>query len=180
MVVTDCYVGLEKMTADNVRDTLIAERNIDGNFAGNAIDQLRTIGGLCNAAVFDAQTRKLPLDERKIHGDATDTAILRFSESLGPLSELKRCWHTKFDLAFNSKNKFMIRVLSMAVSMASFLSINASLSAPVFTDQCQRRPLHFRWPPQYSEYTNAILQHPDGKTDAMPLDVASVFEPGDL
>lgn len=115
MVVTDCYVGLEKMTADNVRDTLIAERNTDGNFAGNAIDQLRTIGGLCNAAVFDAQTKKLPLNERKIHGDATDTAILRFSESLGPISEMKRCWHTKFDLAFNSKNKFMIRVLSMAV-----------------------------------------------------------------
>ncbi|KAK7706288.1 hypothetical protein SLS64_007627 [Diaporthe eres] len=102
----------------------------------NAIDQLRTIGGLCNAAVFDAQTRKLPLNERKIHGDATDTAILRFSESLGPISEMKRCWHTKFDLAFNSKNKFMIRVLSMA--------------------------------------------HPDGKIDAMPLDVASVFEPSDL
>lgn len=117
MVVTDCYVGLEKMSADNVRDTLIAERNIDGNFAGNAIDQLRTIGGLCNASVFDAQTRKLPLNERKIHGDATDTAILRFSESLGPISEMKRCWHTKFDLAFNSKNKFMIRVLSMAVSI---------------------------------------------------------------
>ncbi|KAK2602140.1 hypothetical protein N8I77_008697 [Diaporthe amygdali] len=136
MVVTDCFVGLEKMTADNVRDTLIAERNTDGNFAGNAIDQLRTIGGLCNAAVFDAQTRKLPLAERKIHGDATDTAILRFSEGLGHISELKRCWHTKFDLAFNSKNKFMIRVLSLA--------------------------------------------HPDGKTDAMPLDVASVFEPSDL
>lgn len=119
MVVTDCFVGLEKMTAANVRDTLIAERNIDGNFAGNAIDQMRTISGLCNAAVFDAQTRKLPLDERKIHGDATDTAILRFSESLGHTSELKRCWHTKFDLAFNSKNKFMIRVLSMAVSNAS-------------------------------------------------------------
>lgn len=115
MVVTDCYVGLEKMTVDNVRDTLIAERNIDGNFAGNAIDQLRTIGGLCNAAVFDAQTKKLPLSERRIHGDATDTAILRFSESLGPISELKGCWHTKFDLAFNSKNKFMIRVLSLAV-----------------------------------------------------------------
>lgn len=117
MVVTDCFVGLEKMTADNVRDTLIAERNIDGNFAGNAIDQLKTIAGLCNAAEFDAQTRKLPLAQRKVHGDATDTAILRFSEYLGPISEMKRCWHTKFDLAFNSKNKFMIRVLSLAVSV---------------------------------------------------------------
>lgn len=123
MAVTDCFVGLEKMTAGNIRDTLIAERNIDGNFAGNAIDQLRTIAGLCNAAEFDAQTRKLPLDERKIHGDATDTAILRFSEYLGPISEMKRCWHTKFDLAFNSKNKFMIRVLSLAVCITPSLYV---------------------------------------------------------
>lgn len=136
MVVKDCCVGLEKMTADAARDTLIADRNTDGSFAGNAIDQLRTIAGLCNSAEFDAATRKLPLAERKIHGDATDSAILRFAESLGPISELKRCWQTKFELAFNSKNKFMIRVLG--------------------------------------------LTHPDGLEDAVPLDTASVFEPGDL
>lgn len=165
MVVTDCFVGLEKMTADNVRDTLIAERNIDGNFAGNAIDQLRTIGGLCNAAVFDAQTRKLPLAERKIHGDATDTAILRFSEGLGHISELKRCWHTKFDLAFNSKNKFMIRVLSLAVSNKSQHGVKI-----VFPFCRSRR----------SGMLTRYFQHPDGKSDAMPLDIASAFEPSDL
>lgn len=113
MVVTDCYIGLEKLTADVARDTLIAERNTDGNFAGNAIDQLRTIAGLCNSAEFDASTRALPLAERKIHGDATDSAILRFSESLGLISDLKRCWQKKFELAFNSKNKYMIRVFGL-------------------------------------------------------------------
>lgn len=136
MIVTDCCVGLDRIPADVARDTIIAERNTDGKFAGNALDQLRTVAGLCNSAVFDAQTRKLPLSERKIHGDATDSAILRFSESLGPLAELKRCWQTKFELAFNSKNKFMIRVLG--------------------------------------------LTHPDGLEDALPMDTASVFEPGDL
>ncbi|KAJ1299935.1 hypothetical protein OPQ81_005376 [Rhizoctonia solani] len=113
MEVKDCYIGLEKMTADAARDMLVAERNTAGRFAGNAIDQLRTIAGLCNAAEFDAQTRRLPLAERMIHGDATDSAILRFAESLGPVSELKRCWQTKFELAFNSKNKFMIRVMGL-------------------------------------------------------------------
>lgn len=136
MVVTDCCVGLERTTSQAARDMLIADRNTDGAFAGNAIDQLRTIAGLCNSAEFDAQTRKLPLAERKIHGDATDTAILRFAEHLGPISELKRCWQTKFELAFNSKNKFMIRALG--------------------------------------------LTHPDGLQDAVPMDTASVFEPGDL
>lgn len=113
MVVTDCCVGLEKLSAGEARDTLIAERNADRKFAGNAIDQLRTVAGLCNSAEFDAQTRRLPLAERKIHGDATDTAILRFSESLGPVSELKGCWQQKFELAFNSKNKYMIRVFGL-------------------------------------------------------------------
>lgn len=136
MVVTDCCIGLETMTADNARDTLIADRNSDGNYSGNAIEQLHNVAGLCNAAEFDASTRKLPLADRKIHGDATDQAILRFAERLGPISELKKCWHTKFDLAFNSKNKFMIRVLG--------------------------------------------LTHPDGLGDAVPQDVASVFEPGDV
>ena len=55
----------------------------------------------------------LPLNERKIHGDATDQAILRFSESLGPVSELKQLWRKTFELAFNSKNKFMIRTFSL-------------------------------------------------------------------
>lgn len=136
MVVTDCCIGLETITAQTARDTLIADRNTDGAFAGNAIDQLRTVAGLCNSAEFDAQTRGLPLAERKIHGDATDSAILRFAEHLGSISELKRCWQTKFELAFNSKNKFMIRALG--------------------------------------------LTHPDGLQDAVPMDTASVFEPGDL
>ncbi|KAK3937704.1 putative type IIC NA+/K+/H+-transporting ATPase [Diplogelasinospora grovesii] len=108
MVVTDCAVGCEKMTADAARDTLVADRG------SNAINQLRTVAGLCNAGEFDASTKHLPLAHRKIHGDATDQAILRFAESLGPVAELKRSWNTKFNLAFNSKNKFMIRVLGMS------------------------------------------------------------------
>ena len=113
MVVTDCCVGADALSADAARDTIIGIRNAEGGFAGNALEQLRTVAGLCNAAEFDAATRRLPLAHRKIHGDATDRAILRFAEALGPVSELKRCWQTKFDLAFNSKNKFMVRVLGM-------------------------------------------------------------------
>lgn len=114
MIVTDCAVGVEKMTADEARDRLVADRNTSMEVASNAIEQLRTVAGLCNAGEFDAATKHLPISERKIHGDATDQAILRFAETLGPVSDLKRNWQTKFDLAFNSKNKFMIRVLGLA------------------------------------------------------------------
>lgn len=111
MVVTDCAVGLQTMEADRARDAIVANRAEEPNQGSNAFDQLRSIAGLCNAGEFDAATQHLPLSTRKIHGDATDQAILRFAESLGSISELKRCWATKFNLAFNSKNKFMIRVL---------------------------------------------------------------------
>lgn len=77
-------------------------------------NQLRAIAGLCNAGEFDVGTDQLPLNERKINGDATDQAILRFSESLGSVSDLRRMWRKNFELVFNSNNKFMIRVLALA------------------------------------------------------------------
>lgn len=113
MVVTDYFVGGQVMSADGACDTLVADRNTAQELASNAIEQLRTVAGLCNAGEFDAATNHLPVALRKVHGDATDQAILHFAEGLGPITELKRCWTTKFNLAFNSKNKFMIRVFGM-------------------------------------------------------------------
>jgi sodium/potassium-transporting ATPase subunit alpha len=113
MVVTDCCVGTEPVSGDEARDLLISARNTDGGLAGNAIEQLQTVAGLCNAAEFDTATRRLPLAHRKIHGDATDQAILRFAEQLDSVAELKRCWQTRFEVAFNSKNKFMVRALGL-------------------------------------------------------------------
>ena len=116
MVVTDSFAGGQVMSADGARDALVAGRNTAQGLASNAIEQLRTVASLCNAGEFGAATNHLPIALRKVHGDATDQAILRFAESLGPIAELKRCWKTRFNLAFNSKNKFMIRVFGMTHS----------------------------------------------------------------
>ena len=72
------------------------------------LEQLHVIAGLCNAAQFDASTLHLPISERKINGDATDTAILRFAEELGEVNDLTGNWKREFDLPFNSKNKYMV------------------------------------------------------------------------
>ncbi|KAL2873818.1 hypothetical protein SGCOL_011047 [Colletotrichum sp. CLE4] len=112
MIVTECAIGTMKMTADGARDKIAVDRHNHPN--NNSLEQLRALAGLCNAGQFDAATVRLPLHERVIHGDATDQAILRFSESLGQTAELRRCWQTKYELAFNSKNKYMIRVLGMS------------------------------------------------------------------
>lgn len=99
------------MTPEEARDEMIKRRNEGTGI--NAISQLRTIAGLCNSGEFDVSTDHLPLHERKINGDATDQAVLRLSESLGPVSELRKLWKKTFELAFNSKNKYMIRTLSL-------------------------------------------------------------------
>ena len=115
MSVTDCSIGTKTMTPGSARDEL-TKISQDHTVSTTAVDQLRAIAGLCNSGEFDATTNNLPLEERKINGDATDKAILRFSEELGSVSELKRYWKKTFELAFNSKNKFMIRTFSLADS----------------------------------------------------------------
>ena len=87
-------------------------RRLDGD-SSNPVDQLRALAGLCNSGEFDASLSDVPLTERKINGDATDQAILRFSERLGAVSELRSLWKKHFEIAFNSKNKFMLRTLSL-------------------------------------------------------------------
>jgi sodium/potassium-transporting ATPase subunit alpha len=73
-----------------------------------AVQQLHVVAGLCNAAAFDASTITLPVSQRKINGDATDCAILRFAEELGSVNNLTQNWKLQFELPFNSKNKYMV------------------------------------------------------------------------
>jgi sodium/potassium-transporting ATPase subunit alpha len=104
MYVTETSIGNHNMDAQSARDEMM-RRHQEGKGV-NAVDQLRAVAGLCNS-------EQLPLHERRINGDATDQALLRLSESLGPVSELRRMWKKTFELAFNSKNKYMIRTLAL-------------------------------------------------------------------
>jgi sodium/potassium-transporting ATPase subunit alpha len=144
MTVLDCALGDRRMTATEARDTVIVDQNAGPGRLASAINQLRAAAGLCNAAHFDVTTMRLPIQERTVYGDATDQAILRFSESLGPVAELHRCWQTKFELAFNSKNKFMIRAMGMVHPDGKSLALPESTAA-VFepADMCVPWRLHF-------------------------------------
>ncbi|CZR59083.1 related to PMR1-Ca++-transporting P-type ATPase located in Golgi [Phialocephala subalpina] len=111
MFVTECSVADRKMTPEIARDWMVTSE-ADGS--NNAISQLRSCAGLCNAGEFNAATSHLPLLLRKITGDATDQAVLRLSESFGPGHGLQLLWKKTFELAFNGKNKSMIRTLAFA------------------------------------------------------------------
>jgi sodium/potassium-transporting ATPase subunit alpha len=114
------------MTPETARDEMMQRRSDE---KGNAVSQLRAVAGLCNSAEFDATTNGLPLHERKINGDATDQAVLRLSESLGSVSEMKNYWRKSFELAFNSKNKYMIRTLALVEDAGLALALSSTEAA---------------------------------------------------
>ncbi|KAF2692005.1 calcium ATPase [Lentithecium fluviatile CBS 122367] len=124
MVVTDIYAAGEEYTPEAARD-LVAVLRSDNNITAlgkkrqDVMDELRLLAGLCNSGEFDAATMHLPVSERKINGDATDQAVLRLAENLGSVAELRRDWRKVFEIAFNSKNKFMVRLMSPASQDAS-------------------------------------------------------------
>ena len=125
MTVTDCLIGIRQTTPEATRDLMAHQvGSISGGFS-SPIDQLRTIAGLCNSGEFDPSQGNVPLKDRKIIGDATDQSILRFAESLGPVSELRNFWKKHFEIAFNSKNKFMLKVFSLAERTGLSIALTA-------------------------------------------------------
>jgi sodium/potassium-transporting ATPase subunit alpha len=70
------------------------------------VRQLASIAGICNSATFDPTENDQPAEIRTVHGDATDSAILRFSELLSPVSRTTEPWEEVFKVNFNSKTKF--------------------------------------------------------------------------
>jgi sodium/potassium-transporting ATPase subunit alpha len=131
MYVTECSIGMHNMDPTSARDEMVqyGEHQGEGQRLYNSVAQLRSIAGLCNSGEFDASTNHLPLHERKINGDATDQAILRFSESLGPVTELRQMWKRTFELAFNSKNKYMIRTLELVHPEGLGLALSSAEAA---------------------------------------------------
>ena len=109
MVVTDIYAAGREYTPDEAQKSIASTPS---DTPHGVIDHIRILGGLCNSGEFDAATMNLPIAERRINGDATDQAILRLSETLGSVTELRRDWKKVFEIAFNSKNKFMVRLMS--------------------------------------------------------------------
>ncbi|KAI0477051.1 Na,H/K antiporter P-type ATPase [Xylariaceae sp. FL0804] len=114
MTVTECTIGTHTITADQAEDEL--DDNAAPSVAGivtTGVSQVRAISALCNSAEFDAASPDVPVEQRKIFGDATDQAILRFSQRLGSVHHMRQCWNKTYELAFNSKNKYMIRTFSL-------------------------------------------------------------------
>ncbi|KAJ5432128.1 uncharacterized protein N7458_011284 [Penicillium daleae] len=159
MSVTDYAVH----TASSFLDATGA--NAASQMSQSALQQLRSLSGLCNAAEFDSKSQHLPLSERTIFGDATDQAILRFSEGLGPVSDLTKGWKSDYTLAFDSKNKFMIKTFTLPQAGSPELSLS-----PTEASKFQSRDIYLN-PTMYTQ----ILQ-PDGEVQPLNEDVLRKVE----
>ncbi|KAK5726656.1 hypothetical protein LTR15_002544 [Elasticomyces elasticus] len=102
MAVTEYLVGKESGTA--LKGPGIYEDQ-------KGLQKLAAVAAVCNEAEFDASTIHMQIGDRKVHGDATDSAILRFTESLTKVSVLRATWRSVYKVAFNSKNKFAINIV---------------------------------------------------------------------
>jgi len=110
MSVTTACIYDEETTPREAHEKVILHQASPTN-VGSALSQLRAAASLCCAATFDATTVNLPLANRKINGDATDCAVLRFAEELGRVDEMHAAWNKVYEIPFNSKNKFMLRIV---------------------------------------------------------------------
>lgn len=103
MKVTNAAVFTDEKTAEHVHSYLNEE-----DMLHNPWMQLWHVAALCCSAKFDSETISRPLSERKILGDATDQATLRFAETLRTVNPLLKAWKQTMEIPFNSKNKVLL------------------------------------------------------------------------
>ncbi|KAF9906039.1 hypothetical protein EC991_001121 [Linnemannia zychae] len=80
----------------------------DDDHLSLSLRQLQLATLLCNNAKFDPETMSLPLPERRVLGDATDSALLRFAHQVSDISVLAPSFERTFEIPFNSRNKWMM------------------------------------------------------------------------
>ncbi|ELK29258.1 Potassium-transporting ATPase alpha chain 2, partial [Myotis davidii] len=72
---------------------------------------LSKIIALCNRAEFRPGQERVPIMKRVVVGDASETALLKFSEVvLGDVMEIRKRNHKVAEIPFNSTNKFQLSI----------------------------------------------------------------------
>ncbi|KAG0031325.1 hypothetical protein BGZ82_007028 [Podila clonocystis] len=116
MFVTNLAFLDQESTPEEAQDKIKKESKSNGlpqpedNPQVLALRQLQLATLLCNNATFDQETIGLPIPERRVLGDATDSALLRFSSQLSDTSVLASCFNRTMEIPFNSRNKWMMAV----------------------------------------------------------------------
>ncbi|KAL1413747.1 hypothetical protein Q8F55_001529 [Vanrija albida] len=110
---------------------------IEADHKSQAFATFRKGMTLCNDAFFDkseeGEKGALPASERKIQGNATDAALLRFTASLPPAT-ISSAYTRAFDLPFNSRNKFALTFIKPLAGGDSQILVKGA--PDVLIDRC--------------------------------------------
>jgi sodium/potassium-transporting ATPase subunit alpha len=78
MLVNDVSFVTKEMKIQECKDALKAPVHPEKK----AVRNLQLAACLCNAATFDSASATLPVYEKVVNGDSTDSSLLRFAEYL--------------------------------------------------------------------------------------------------
>ncbi|KAJ9634171.1 hypothetical protein H2204_006502 [Knufia peltigerae] len=95
---------------DHLMSASDATTVFNDNEESRPLKALHKAAHLCNEATFDPLSLDKPAEDRLTQGNATDGAILRFAEAARPGIEVRNTHAKLGEIAFNSKNKFMVTV----------------------------------------------------------------------
>ncbi|KAJ3285625.1 hypothetical protein HK104_009401 [Borealophlyctis nickersoniae] len=111
-------LGQMKVERCGFADRTLSAEEASGDVDGvPALGELHLVARLCNDAVFVESEG--PVDSRKVNGDPTDTAILRFTESFPEIQSIITTHDKLFQIPFNSKNKWMLTVVRSTTTTTS-------------------------------------------------------------
>eukprot|EP01116_Phalansterium_solitarium_P012111 TRINITY_DN28115_c0_g1_i1.p1 TRINITY_DN28115_c0_g1~~TRINITY_DN28115_c0_g1_i1.p1 ORF type:complete len:1054 (-),score=327.67 TRINITY_DN28115_c0_g1_i1:227-3388(-) len=82
-------------------------------FKRATFQHLHAIAALNSRATFDAETIDEPLARRKIIGDASEAALLRFCEELSPVATMRLANPKVYEVPFNSAHKWQLSIHSV-------------------------------------------------------------------
>uniref|UniRef100_A0A7S1PH34 Sodium/potassium-transporting ATPase subunit alpha n=1 Tax=Percolomonas cosmopolitus TaxID=63605 RepID=A0A7S1PH34_9EUKA len=76
---------------------------------------LQRVASLCSTAVFmpDEANIALPVSMRKVEGDASETALVKFFQPIRDINEYRASFQLQSNIPFNSKNKWQLHIHDM-------------------------------------------------------------------
>ncbi|KAL0485858.1 sodium/potassium-transporting ATPase subunit alpha [Acrasis kona] len=101
-----------------------------------AFKELVRVCGLCNRATFDDKTAHLPMLQRKVQGDASDTGILLFAERFGSVHAVRDQYTELCVIPFNSKNKWMLNIVTPKVNSKNASTLLMKGAAEIIIERC--------------------------------------------
>jgi sodium/potassium-transporting ATPase subunit alpha len=92
--------------------------------------------GLCNRAFFESSTENIPINLRKVNGDASDSGILQFVEDFFGVQEARDHATLLGEIPFNSKNKWMMSIWTDAHN-SDTATLYMKGAAEIIADKCK-------------------------------------------